>query len=106
MWEHIEPRILQIDIYTELNEKNRKRALIGDPYIIQLNKIQEKVNVIIDFYRHLVMEVNPFDWENVLSGKATVYAYGETNSTTINEVFEDYYNCRYINNWSGRTCNY
>lgn len=96
------PKIRSLRVYGMLNENHRRYALVGQPYTIPYYLVNDNIiNIIIDYYSHKVIELNPIDWENTLTGTVYIFAYGELPSSFVDVTFSDYYKHRYF----GCTCN-
>lgn len=97
----ISPRVRTLKVYSMLNADHKRRALLNQPYVIPYHVVNQTLNLIIDYYSHKVIELNPIDWENTLSGIVYIFAYGELPSKFIDVTFTDYYRCRY---WKYGSC--
>lgn len=93
----IVPKITKTLVYGMLNEKHRKRAEKKRSYVIPYTAVGEnvRVNYIIDYYRHRVIEVNPLDWETVVTGRATLFTYGIVSPRFARETFTAFYRCAF-----------
>lgn len=87
------PRVTRVRVHFAKNERDRRKAAKGRPYVVPYHRVADRVNYVFDYYGHRVIEVNPMDWETVIGGRVVVFSYGATSPTFVHETYTAFYRC-------------